>query len=190
MTTPESTLPAAGSEVGELRTWDSDRDGTMIDNNGLEYDGIERFVLKSDYDSLRAQLAAAISERDAGLMAHAERVVSLCKSFDELAEAVGWSYERLEQSGDSPFDCAKELKQRAETAESALSAQRRECPDGWKLVPIEPTDDMRQALFVAFNPYTQRNASFAVNGWSVALDAYKSMLAAAPSSPQATDTPK
>jgi len=33
----------------------------------------------------------------------------LCKNFDELATVIGWTRERCDQTGDSPYDVAVEL---------------------------------------------------------------------------------
>ena len=41
-------------------------------------------------------------------------------AFDELASCVGFSEERLEQTGDSPMDCANQLQQRLTVAEQQI----------------------------------------------------------------------
>lgn len=59
------------------------------------------YVLASDFDRVTA-------ERDAALGREAE----LESSYDELAASVGFSETRLDQTGDSPIDCANQLQQR------------------------------------------------------------------------------
>lgn len=58
-------------------------------------------------DKLLVGTAHAEHERampsDAASAAQAER------SFDQLAEAIGWTAARCEQTGDSPFDVAQQL---------------------------------------------------------------------------------
>lgn len=58
------------------------------------------------------------------------------------------------------------------------SAIRGGVPDGWKLVPVEPTDEMEAA---AENDYEQRGETFP--DWKAK---YRAMLAAAPASPVST----
>jgi len=58
-------------------------------------------------------LQAAQSE----LSALREELASAYQSFDKLADIVGFSEERLQQTGDSPMDCAIQLKQRLADAE-------------------------------------------------------------------------
>lgn len=57
----------------------------------------EEYIIKHRQQYDRAENAIAESER-------------LGKLFDDLASAIGWTKERCEQSGDSPFDVAKELQ--------------------------------------------------------------------------------
>ena len=72
----------------------------------------ERYVEEQDFDRVTA-------ERDAAL----GRVAELESSFDDLAASVGFSEARLDQTGDSPIDCANQLQQRL-TAAEALSVTR------------------------------------------------------------------
>lgn len=88
---PLSTLPAAGSGVGEPQYWLRTNDRMVIDQE------LGQWVWRPDYDSLRAQLAAAMSDA-----AHVRQANANYREENRLAI------------------------QRAETAESALSAQRRE----------------------------------------------------------------
>ena len=70
-------------------------------------------------------LQAAQSE----LSALREELASAYQSFDKLADIVGFSEERLQQTGDSPMDCAIQLKQclaDAEWRNESLSSLLRE----------------------------------------------------------------
>lgn len=69
-------------------------------------DGVEKCVIAKDFDRVTA-------ERDAAL----GRVTELESSFDELAASVGFSEARLDQTGDSPIDCANQLQQRLTAAD-------------------------------------------------------------------------
>lgn len=64
------------------------------------------YVLFEEFDRVTA-------ERDAALGREAE----LKSSFDELAASVGFSEARLDQTGDSPIDCANQLQQRLTAAD-------------------------------------------------------------------------
>lgn len=63
-----------------------------------------------------------------------EELALIIKSFDELAACVGFSEARLDQTGDSPVDCANQLQQRLTAAErravkfEGLLREVMECP--------------------------------------------------------------
>lgn len=58
-------------------------------------------------------------------------------------------------------------------------------PDGWKLVPVEPTDDMCEAGFKATDKYPfERFDNYREMHRCWALPRYKAMLAAAPAAPE------
>ena len=65
---------------------------------------------------------ALVAERDA----LREELTLIIASFDELAACVGFSEERLDQTGDSPIDCANQLQQRLTVAEQRALILERE----------------------------------------------------------------
>ena len=73
----------------------------------------EHVVLQPDFDSCEFDLNHAQSE----LAALREELATVNRSFDELAGIVGFSEDRLKQTGDSPMDCATALQQRLADAE-------------------------------------------------------------------------
>lgn len=67
---------------------------------------VKGYVHEADFDRVTAELDAALG-----------RVTELESSFDELAASVGFSEARLDQTGDSPIDCANQLQQRLTAAD-------------------------------------------------------------------------
>ena len=63
------------------------------------------------------QKACEAAEREAALR---EELALITASFDELAACVDFSEARLDQTGDSPIDCANQLQQRLTVAEQLL----------------------------------------------------------------------
>lgn len=84
------------------------------------------------------------------------RIVEL----EDIAEIVG-------QSASERSKRITELQDALELAEEAVRANYPEIPDGWKLVPMEPTIEMVQAA-------THSSVGFGTRS------AYQAMLAAAP----------
>ena len=65
-------------------------------------------------------------------------------AFDELAACVGFSEARLDQTGDSPIDCANQLQQRLTVAEQRLTQVEGACDLAMSAID----DDERGANFV------------------------------------------
>jgi hypothetical protein len=77
------------------------------------------------------------------LEAAQQRITELKESFDDLAEAVGWSAARCEQIGDSPLDCANELANELASAQLRIVELEAEADreDG---ITIDALDSMRE----------------------------------------------
>lgn len=88
---------------------------------------------------------------------------------------VGWVREAMKEAYDG---CrAAMLKARPVTAATV--------PEGWKLVPVQPTDDMCEAGFKATDKYPfERFDNYREIHRCWALPRYKAMLAAAPPAPE------
>lgn len=65
------------------------------------------------YEDVVAKLDAALG-REAALR---EELALITAAFDELASCVGFSEARLDQTGDSPIDCANQLQRRLTVSE-------------------------------------------------------------------------
>lgn len=63
------------------------------------------------------QKACEAAEREAALL---EELALITAAFDELASCVGFSEARLDQTGDSPIDCANQLQRRLTVAEQRV----------------------------------------------------------------------
>lgn len=111
------------------------------------------YVLASDFDR-------ATAERDAALV----RVAELESSFDELAASVGFSEARLDQTGESPIDCANQMQQRL------TAADEREYALG-SLVP--EAELALKALNVAVSVYDVELADNARRGLRLIIAALK-----------------
>lgn len=77
-----------------------------------EAETLSLIELVNDYGDVLKRLEAA-----------EKRVAELKSSFDELSSAIGWTKERCEQTGDSPFEVAAELNEaKAELARRDAAA--------------------------------------------------------------------
>ena len=99
------------------------------------------------------------------------RIVEL----EDIAEIVG-------QSASERSKRITELQDALELAEEAVRAKQPEAPDGWQLVPVEPTQKMHLAGVAAQSEKLKR---YALGGSLPPIDhgmpdAYRAMLAAAP----------
>ena len=89
------------------------------------------------------------------------RIVEL----EDIAEIVG-------QSASERSKRITELQDALELAEEAVRAKQPEAPEGWRLVPVEPTPEMTQAACDAEH--------LPLPMWDRMGNIYKEMLAAAP----------
>ena len=79
-------------------------------------------VLLSDYNELYTSRAAVKHnlvkiDKDKVVLKLQEELQRVNSAFNDLASCVGFSKTRLDQTGDSPMDCANQLQQRLTTAE-------------------------------------------------------------------------
>ena len=93
--------------------------GTVTDDDGKEVYGLHLATAEYPEEGSTTLVEFEAPEDTAlsRLAALREELASVSRSFDELAEIVGFSEDRLTQSGDSPMDCAKQLQQRLADAE-------------------------------------------------------------------------
>lgn len=104
---------------------------------------------------------------------------ALGEAYDCTRVWSAWSYNTM---GPDDFSLVGEDSDRvAEIADAAIQAmpQQAAAPAGWKLVPIEPTDAMREAASKADDDGFEAGRSYGASG----MEIYASMIAAAPLPP-------
>jgi hypothetical protein len=97
----------------------------------------------------------------------AQRLARLCERIDELDSV------QLEELGEV---VGTELRR----LEAEVQALRGAVPAGWKLVPIEPTEEMLDAADAADREYTRRNFGDVMTVMQGPYDHWCAMVAAAP----------
>lgn len=140
MTERDKAKSALSEGANKLRLAEAERDGLRSYHDAvaplierLNETGSHDIILRNAYDELqRLRLAAPYAVRLAGLLDRVTAVVELCTS-----------------DTDDEYDRA--LRPLIAEARAALAKQGHEIggeiPEGWKLVPEEPTDAMLNAMF-------------------------------------------
>lgn len=82
-----------------------------------------------------------------------EELALIIASFDELAACVDFSEARLDQTGDSPIDCANQLQQRLTVAEQRAADLKKllcdvinEAPTGFAALKVDLANRVNDAL--------------------------------------------
>jgi hypothetical protein len=131
----------------------------------------------AEIESLRAQLAARVPDgcvvADVGFRWDGERqhhVPKLVVEFEPVPENSPWN-----AKGWKDRDAVAAML----SAAPSQQAPQQQVPDGWKLVPVEPTREMRNAAIR--EQELHRNMSLGLYGDEPASAIYRAMLSAAPS---------
>lgn len=117
---------------------------------GSERDRLE-LQKQLDAQRLRADTAEAYAK-------------GVSKSFDDLSAIVGYSTERLGQTGESPMDCAEQIVRKLAAAEqliadlSADNQQLRKLLEQ-TLAALNPTAKLSKSIRAALNPKPERHYS-------------------------------
>lgn len=122
-----------------------------------------------------------LAERDA--LKHKELL-----AIHEVLQCIGCEHEA---NADDTWTVkgVKQLAERVQKSEAALNSQAKSVPEGWKLVPTEPTEDMGYAAekkYIAM----QEETNVIYGATSFLVEGYKSMLASAPQPPQSIEADK
>lgn len=117
----------------------------------------------------RTKLCQAVEECRAAMLQGAEPVTTDYKSPDDFICMLTGRAKYLREKGEIK---SPELLERAAAALQGESVNTSSIPNGWKLVPIDPTKDMLRA------------GQSVVGFWLNTVHCYSKMLAAAPAAPQ------
>ena len=92
------------------------------------------------------------------------------------------SDERLKELGDDNTICKVSWDERVGMARELLALRKAHAiPEGWKLVPVEPTGEMCEVQHIGVDVFVgmARDECYSIGG-ADAANLYKAMLAAAP----------
>lgn len=117
----------------------------------------------------RDKLCQAVDDCRAAMLQGAEPVTTAYKSPDDFICMLTGRAKYLREKGEIK---SPELLERAAAALQRGSVNTTNIPNGWKLVPIDPTKDMLRA------------GQSVVGFWLNTVHCYSKMLAAAPAAPQ------
>lgn len=158
--------------IYELRT-----DGQYSDDEGEETDALADLVAAIECGREKSGAVSDIRDR---LLAALERAVKAETELRVLKDSAGaaqvpaWSVSQAEQDAMSAdqWDAWKAALKAGSTAS---------VPDGWKLVPVEPTEAMLEAAGNTEEIYNEWGEDLYVKNTE---EVYQAMLAAAPDAPK------
>ncbi|QHJ79327.1 MAG: hypothetical protein [Bacteriophage sp.] len=108
---------------------------------------------KEAYMKLADKGGLDLSESKAREAALREELALIIASFDELAACVDFSEARLDQTGDSPIDCANQIQQRLTVAEQREAELKKllcdvinEAPTGFAALKVDLANRVNDAL--------------------------------------------